>query len=147
MFVRNPLFIATMLGIMFSVFQIPIHRSASNLMDMLSATAGPAALFALGLSLIGHSILGNIYETIWASVLKLIAQPLFTFILATEVFYLSPFWSASVVILSAMPVGSTAYLIGQQYGVAERVSSATVAVSTAGSVVTLTALMIYYGVS
>ena len=41
MFVRNPLFIATVLGIVFSMFELPVPRSADTLMDMLSATAGP----------------------------------------------------------------------------------------------------------
>ncbi len=146
-FLHNPLFLATLAGILFSLFELPIPKSVGALLDMLTAAAAPTALFALGLSLVAYSILGDIYEVAWMTFLKLIVHPVITFFLASEVFHLSPFWAASAVLLTAMPVGSTAYLIAQQYGVAERVSSASIAISTAASVITLTALMIYYGVS
>lgn len=146
-FSRNPLFIATGLGIIFSIFSLPVPKPMENLLGMLAGTAGPTALFALGLSLVGRSMFGNIYEVAWITFLKLIVQPLLTLLIATYVFPMGPFWTASVVLLAAMPVGSTAFVVAQQYGVAVRLSSASVALSTAGSVITLTLLMIHYGIS
>jgi malonate transporter len=144
---RNPLFIATALGIIFSFFSLPIPKPVENLLDMLASTAGPTALFALGLSLVGLSIFGNIKEVVWITFLKLIIQPLLTFLVVTLLLPMSPFWTASAVLLAAMPVGSTAFVVAQQYGVAIQVSSAAVALSTFGSVLTLTLLMIHYGIS
>ncbi len=144
---RNPLFIATALGILFSALALPVPKSVGNLLEMLANTAGPTALFALGLSLVRSSIVGDMIEVGWIVVLKLIAQPLFTWLIATYVILTGPFWTASVILLAAMPVGSTAFVIAQQYGVAAKISSASVALSTIGSVITLTLLMIHFGIS
>ncbi|MGI9372746.1 MAG: AEC family transporter [Hyphomicrobiales bacterium] len=144
---RNPLFIATGLGILFSALAIPVPKSAENLLEMLAGTAGPTALFALGLSLVHSKILGDMLEVTWIVFLKLIVQPVFTWLIATQLFTTGPFWTASVILLAAMPVGSTAFVIAQQYGVAAKISSASVALSTIGSVITLTLLMIYFGIS
>lgn len=147
MFWRNPLFVATILGIVFSIYSIPLPTAVANLLDMMAATVGPTALFALGLSLVGRSIGGELRDVIWLSFLKLVVHPLITFLVVTQLFHISPFWAASAVILAAMPVGPTSFVVAQQYGLAVRVSSATVALTTIGSMFTLTALMIYYGIS
>ncbi|MFQ5567072.1 MAG: AEC family transporter, partial [Paracoccaceae bacterium] len=145
-FVRNPLFLATVLGVAFSYYSIPVPVAAGNLLEMLALTAGPTALFALGLSLVGHPVLGNLREVAWLVALKLVAQPLATWLVIRQFPEIDPFWSMSAVVLAAMPLGSTAYVLAQQYGVAVRVTSATVALSTACSIVTLTALIVLFGV-
>jgi len=147
LFARNPFFIATVLGILFSWFALPVPEPLGNLLDMLALTAGPTALFALGLALVGQPIMGDVTEVSWLTVLKLVVQPAVTFLVVTHVFELAPFWAMSAVLLAAMPCGSTAYVVAQQYGVAIRLASATVAVTTAGSILTLSALMAYYGIS
>ena len=54
----------------------PCHRLVAALRAVIAATVGPAALFALGLSLIDRKLMGNAGEVIWLSTLKLIANPM-----------------------------------------------------------------------
>ena len=52
-------------------FALPLPLPVGNFLDFMAAAAGPAALFALGLSLVGQSLLGNMREVAWVSGLKL----------------------------------------------------------------------------
>jgi len=70
----------------------------------MAAAVAPAALFALGLSLVGHKLIGNVGEVIWFAVLKTVVNPILTFLLVTYVFAMDPLWSQAAVILSAIPV-------------------------------------------
>jgi len=144
-FAKNPFFIATVGGICFSWFALPVPVPAGNMLDMLALTAGPTALFALGLSMVGQPILGDLREVGWLTLLKLVGHPLAAWVLVTRCFEVEPFWASAAVLLAAMPVGSTAFVMAQQYGVGVRLASATVAVTTMGSILTLTALMAVLG--
>ena len=45
---RNPLVISPLLGILFATAALPLPKAASNYLDLMAATVGPAALFSLG---------------------------------------------------------------------------------------------------
>ena len=143
---RNPLVISPLLGILFSTAALPLPKAASNYLDLMAATVGPAALFSLGLSLIDRKLTGNMGEVIWLSTLKAIFNPLLTFALVTYVFAMDPFWSKAAVILSAMPTGANAYVVAQQYNVHVETASSVVVVSTGMSVITISLLLIWLGV-
>ena len=142
----NPLVISPLLGIIFSTAALPLPKAASNYLDLMAATVGPAALFSLGLSLIERKLTGNIGEVIWLSTLKAVFNPLLTFVLVTYVFAMDPFWSKTAIILSAMPTGANAYVVAQQYNVHVDTASSVVVVSTGMSVVTISLLLIWLGV-
>jgi malonate transporter and related proteins len=144
--VRNPLLIAIVLGIGFSVLAIPIPVAIGNFLDLMASAAGPAALFALGLSLVGRSLLGDMAEVSWIVALKLLAQPAITYLLVTHVFDMEPRWADAAVILSALPVGAVAFVIAQQYDLFVRRTSSAIVLSTCLSVVTVSALMIAFGI-
>jgi malonate transporter len=143
---KSPMLMTSVLGAGFAWYAIPLPMSIGRVLDLLASSSGPVALFALGLSLIGHTLLGNLAEIFWISILKVIVQPLLTFLCVTYVFYMEPFWAQSAVILAALPIGSTALVIAHQYDVAVRRASATVALSSIISIATLSALLIYYEV-
>ena len=103
MLVRNPLVISPLLGILFSMIAFPLPKAVSNYLDLMAAAVAPAALFALGLSLVGHKLISNVGEVIWLAVLKTVVNPILTFALVTNVFIMEPLWSQAAVILSAMP--------------------------------------------
>lgn len=138
----NPVILASVAGIGFSVLAIPLPTPLGNLLDLLASSAGPTAIFAMGLSLVGHSILGDLVEIGWQSVLKLVIHPALVWLCVTQVFTLEPFWAAAAIILAALPTGSSIFIVAEQYDVAPRRASATVAVTTAVSVLTLTALFV-----
>jgi len=143
---RHPAVISPLLGILFAMTALPLPKAVSNYLDLTAAAAGPAALFALGLSLIDREVTGNASEVIWLSSLKPIVNPILTFALVTYVFAMDPSWSKAAVILSAMPSGANAYVIAQQYNVHVETVSSAVIVSTGVSVITISLVLIWLGV-
>ena len=125
---------------------LPIPKAIGNYLDLMATAAGPAALFAVGLSLVGRKIVGNIGEVVWLSALKVVINPILAFVLVTYVFLMDAFWSQAAVILSAMPVGTNPYVIAQQYNVHVKTVSPTIVVSTAMSVVVVFFVLVWYGV-
>src|SRR5215510_6318722 len=143
---RNPVVISPVLGIIYSMTGLALPRAVSNYLDLMAAAVGPAALFAVGLSLVGRKIVGNIGEVIWLSIVNAVINPILAFLLVTYVFVMEPLWSEAAVILSAMPVGTNPYVIAQQYNVHVKTVSPTIVVSTAMSMITIFFVLLYYGV-
>jgi predicted permease len=144
--VRNPVVVSPVLGILYSLTALPLPKAVSNYLDLMAAAVGPAALFSVGLSLVGRKLTRNVGEVIWLSVLKTAVNPILTFVMVTYVFVLDAFWSQAAVILSAMPVGTNPYVVAQQYNVHIETVSPTIVVSTAMSVVTVFVALIWFGV-
>jgi len=143
---RNPVVIAPVLGIFYSLTGQPLPKAVGNYLDLMAAAVGPAALFAVGLSLVGRKLVGNIGEVIWLSVLKAVVNPVLTFVLVTYAFVMEPLWAQAAVILSAMPVGTNPYVIAQQYNVHVKTVSPTIVISTVLSVITVFFVLVYYRV-
>lgn len=140
---RNPLMIAPFLGAMYSLSTLAIPKPVGNFLDLMAAAAGPAALFALGLSLFGRKLLGDVKEVAWLTVLKLIVHPAMTYLLAMYVFEMEPAWSKSVVILAALPAGALVFVVAQQYDVYVKRASSAIVATTALSVLTVSFLLIW----
>jgi malonate transporter and related proteins len=138
--------ISPLLGILFSMTTFPLPKAVGNYLDLMAAAVAPAALFALGLSLVGHKLIGNAAEVVWLAALKTIVNPILTFALVDNVFAMEPLWSQAAVILSAMPTAANAYVIAQQYNVHFKIVSAAIVVSTGMSVVTIFFLLVWFGV-
>lgn len=144
--VRNPLLVAPFLGIAVAGSGLALPKPASNYLDLLAAAAGPAALFALGLSLVGRRLAGNASEIAWLTGLKLLVHPAATWLLVTYVFTLDRQWATAAVVLAALPVGALVFVVAQQYDVYVERASAAVVATTALSVVTVSLLLILLGV-
>ena len=140
---RNPLLIAPLMGALVSLSTLPIPKPIGNFLDLMAAAAGPAALFALGLSLFGRKLLGDVAEVAWLTALKLLVHPMMTYVLATYIFALEPIWAKSAVILSALPVGALVFVVAQQYDVYVQRASSAIVVTTALSVLTISMLLIW----
>ncbi len=139
----NPLLLSLLLGIVFSGLALPLPKAIGNFLDLMSAAAGPGALFALGLSLVDRKLMGGAVEALWLVVLKLAIYPLLAFILVAKVFALDPLWGQAVVVLSAMPIGAGAFIVAQQYNVHVPQVSTAIVLSTAISVFTISFLLIW----
>ena len=146
MLMKRPMLVVSVLGVVFSAYSIPLPISNGYLLDLLASSSGPVALFATGLSLIGHSLLEDLVEIFWFSILKVIVQPVFTFIRVTYIFEMDAFWGQSALILASLPIRSLAFVVAQQYDLAVRRASATVVLSSIFSIATLSALLMYYEV-
>lgn len=139
---RNPLIVASLLGIAWSALGLPLWAPLDRFCGILGAAASPCALFAIGLFLVGKPVGHGAAETAAIVALKLLVQPLLTGWLALHVLQAEPLWAAVAVLMAALPTGANAFVLAQRYGVyVERVSTATLA-STALAVLTLSLLFL-----
>ncbi|TWA84978.1 hypothetical protein FBZ83_104247 [Azospirillum brasilense] len=144
--VKNPLIISTALGLAWSVFLsgVPVPRPIAIYCDLMGASAGPCALFAIGLFLATQSLKANLMEAGWISACKLVVQPALAWFLIQTLFPLDPFWAGSAIILAGLPTGALTFVVASQYRVYVERTSAAILMSTIASVVTLSFLLATY---
>ncbi|WP_207455202.1 AEC family transporter [Azospirillum sp. SYSU D00513] len=144
--VRNPLIIATALGLLWSVLLtgVPVPRPVATYCELMGAASGPCALFAIGLFLATRQIRAPAGEIAWITALKLLVQPALTWALIATLFPMDPFWTAGALILAALPTGGLTFVVAQQYQTYVERTSAAILVSTVLSMVTLSGLLALY---
>lgn len=145
----NPLIVAPIVGLAWSALHLPIPAPLASFGDLLGASAGPCALFAIGLFLASRSLgalMGGrkAIEISWLVAVKLVLQPLLTWVLGLYL-GLEPFWLASAVILAALPTGALTFVVASNYGVYVERASAVILASTVASVLTLSVVMVSFG--
>lgn len=146
--VTSPLTISVILGISVAVLGIPLPTAISTLSELLSNASGATALFAIGLGLVGQfsNTKKNTFngsEIAIIVILKLLFQPLITFILMMYVFNIEPLWMMVSLVMSALPVGAGVAVFAQKY---EKMTSQTllaIFISILLSIITLSILFIF----
>lgn len=138
--VKNPMIVAMSLGLLWAGFQLPIPAPMNDFLTILGGAATPGALFAIGASLASKST-ERIEIAGWLSFCKLVLHPIAVAIYALYIFNVEPFGAAMIIACAAMPVAGNIYMLAQHYGVAPQRVSTAILVSTAISVVTLTAVI------
>lgn len=142
--VRSPLVLSAVGGLAWSSTGWPLPTPVENFCTTIGAAASPAALFSMGLFLVGRKVTAGLGEVSWLVLLKLVVNPLFAWWLAANMFPLAPVWVASAVILSALPTGALVFVLAQKYNVYLQRSTSVILISTLLSVVTVSAAMVYY---
>ena len=138
--VKNPMVVAMSLGLIWSGFNIPIPEPMNDFLAILGGAATPGALFAIGASLASKSA-ERLPIAGWLSLCKLVLHPAAVAISALLIFEVDPFGAAMIIACAAMPVAGNIYMLAQHYGVAPQRVSAAILVSTALSIVSLTAVI------
>ena len=139
----RPPIIAVVAGLGVSASGIAVPVSVTSFFALLGGAFVPCALFAAGLFIAGCSIRGASTEISWLVGAKLILHPLITWWLAFHVFELSSLYAKVAVIQAALPSGVPVFVLAQQYQTFVTRSSAVIAISTAASVVTVSALFVF----
>ena len=142
--IRSPLLAACAVGMAISAVGLSLPGTAMRFLDLLGAAAGPCALFAMGLFLVGQSVRRGAGEVGWLTFLKLIVHPLSTWFIAVYILPLDPLEEAVAVLMATLPTGGLMFVLAQKYGVYIQRSTATILVSTVLSVVTVSLALQYY---
>ncbi len=143
---KSPLVMSAVAGLLYSYSGFPVPAPVETFCDLLGASAGPAALFAIGLFMVGKSFTAGMGEVGWVVTLKLLVQPLITWWLAYEVLDMDSLWAQTAVIQAALPTGALTFVLAQRYGTYVQRATAVIMISTVASVITLSALFLYLGV-
>ncbi|MEP3345078.1 MAG: AEC family transporter [Litoreibacter sp.] len=134
--IKNPMIVSIVLGFLWSAFKAPIPQPLNDFLSTLGGAATPGALFAIGASLASKSA-ERMEVAIWLSFSKLILHPAAVAVSALWLFTVDTY-SASVMIAAAsLPVAGNVYMIAQHYGVAPARVSASILISTAVSVLSV----------
>lgn len=116
---------------------LPVERFAS----LLAAAAGPCALFAIGLFVSQLSIREGFRASWPTSALKLVLHPALMAALAYSLLAVDPLWAKVAVVCASLPLGATAFVLAQRYRILEAETSTGAVLSTAASVLTVSAVM------
>ena len=143
---RNPLFLSAIAGLLWAASAQPLPEPVKNFMDILGAAAGPCALFAIGLFMVGKPLRAGLGEVLWICVLKLVALPLLVAWLAFFVFDLDPLWAKSAVIQAALPTGALIFVLASTYEVYVQRATSVILLSTVLSVISLSVLFVILGI-
>jgi predicted permease len=143
---KNTVVMSLLAGIVFGFTGVQLPDPVKNFLSLLGNAAGPVALFSIGLSLVGKNINVKRAELMWIAGVKLFIHPLATWFMVSFLITMERAWANAAVILAAMPIGALVYVFAQQYKIYVGEVSAAIVVTTAGSVVTLSAFFFILGI-
>ncbi|MEM1234549.1 MAG: AEC family transporter [Pseudomonadota bacterium] len=134
--VSNPMIVSISLGLIWAATGLPIPGPLNETVDILGSAATPGALFAIGASLATKAV-SKIAVTSYLSFFKLVLHPLAVAYAALVMFEVEPYAAGVMIAASALPVAGNVFILAQHYGVAPERVSASILMSTAISVVTV----------
>ncbi len=136
----NPMIVAIVLGLTWSSTGIPLPTPVMEFVSTLGAAATPGALFAIGASLASKSA-ERMQVAGWLSFCKLVLHPAFVALAALVLFPVEPYAASVMIAASSLPVAGNIYILAQHYGVAPQRVSASILISTAVSILTVSAVI------
>ena len=134
--VKNPMIVAISLGLIVSSLNVPIPVPVNEFLTLLGAAATPGALFAIGASLASKSA-ERVSVAGWLSFSKLVLHPAAIAISALLIFDVEAYAAGVMIAAAALPVAGNVFILAQHYGVAPARVSASILISTAVSIVTV----------
>lgn len=145
--VRNPLPLSIAFGIAASWIGLPVPVPVEKWIDLLGAAAAPCALFAIGLFLSDKSVKSGLAEAGLATLIKLLLQPLLAALILPAFIDIRSIPGQVALLMAALPTAANAFVLAKQFDVSVEQNTAAVLVSTAFSVITVSALLVWLRVS
>jgi len=151
---RNPLPLSIVAGIVWSGLALPLPTPVEKWLDLLGAAASPCALFAIGLFLsdkpvsdTGPSVRHGLAEAGLATLIKLLVQPLLAAVVLPGFIDLKSVAGQAALVMASLPTAANAFVLAKQFGIQVEQNTASVLLSTAFSVLTVSALLVWLRVS
>jgi len=140
---RNPLPLSIAIGLAWSALGLPMPTPVERWIDLLGAAAAPCALFAIGLFLSDKSVRSGLVEAGLVTVIKLVLQPLTALAVLPLFVDVRSVPGQVALLMAATPTAANAFVLAKQFDVSVEQNSAAVLLSTAFSVVTVSALLVW----
>lgn len=131
-------------GVIWNFTGLGLAAPVDRFLDLLGSAAIPVALIAVGGRLAFIRWRGALGPALLTSSFKLVVMPMLVFTLAHFVFALSPLFTATITLLSAMPTGVFTAVFATQYQTAESTASSAIVVSTLLSALTIAAWLSFF---
>jgi predicted permease len=136
----NPMIVSMSLGLLWGSTGFPVPGPINDFLAILGAAATPGALFAIGASLAGRSA-ERVEVAVWLSFAKLVLHPLAVGFAALVLFKVEPQAAGVMIAAAALPVAGNVYILAAHYGIAPQRVSASILISTAVSIVTVSGVI------
>lgn len=128
--ISNPMIIGIFGGLFVRLSGLEIPSVADRVIGSLAGVAGPLALFAMGVSLRGYGIRGQMQQALTTVSLKLVLMPAVA--LVTALLLDVPELQAKVAVAAAsLPAGVNSWLIANRLGTGQRLASTSMTLGTA----------------
>ncbi|WP_114391153.1 AEC family transporter [Notoacmeibacter marinus] len=137
----HPFILATIVGVGAAALEATPPLAVERLLDYLANAAAPCALFVMGVTLALRPLRRVPVELSLIVPLKLVVHPLLCWVVLSAMGNFDPVWIQSAILLAALPTATNVFVLAQQYNVWAERASASVLVTTAASVVTVTAIL------
>jgi malonate transporter len=142
--IANPLLTSVLAGAAWALTGWDIPGPLDTFTRLLAGAAAPVALFALGATLAQFPVRGAARDIATIAVLKMVVHPALVWLLAHELFGLTPTETAVAMIIAALPSGVNPFILAQRYGVYVQRAASSVVVTTALAVVTAALLLAWF---
>jgi malonate transporter and related proteins len=142
-FLKNAIIVGILAGGAWRLSGLTIPPLVDEVLADLAGTAGPVALFALGMSLKRFGLRGNLRLASALAGLSLVVMPAVVWLIAAPL--LSPLWFKVAVLTAAAPSGVNAYLFAANVGAGEKLAASATLLGTLLSVVSLSAWLVILG--
>lgn len=146
---KNPLTLAVMAGMVFSILRLPLPNVLASFAEFLAAAAGPTALFALGLGLsrirVSKQKLAQKTTLIVPVVFfKIALQPIVTWLFLMLVGNDIDIWFATAVVMAAQPIGAGAYVFASKHEYFVEESSMAIILSLLPTLLSITLILHFF---
>jgi predicted permease len=140
----HPVPLPIIAGLLFAQTGFTIPAVVDKPLELLATAFGPLALVLVGVTLANTRVGEHWRQALALAGVKNLLHPLLVFGLC-RLLGVSGVPMAVMVVASALPIGANVFLFSQRYKVAEELITASVVVSTALALVTLTVVLILVG--
>lgn len=141
---KNPIIIAVFFGIAASAFHAQFPSPLENFLSLVSKSASPIALFAIGMFLAQKFVASEKGYIFMLCFLNLIALPLITLGIG-QLFGLSGVPLKVSFLQAAMPLAVTNFVIAQKYKLYENAVASAIVISTVCSILTIGVAIFFLG--
>ena len=120
-FLKNPMIIAMIIGLIVGISNIPVHDGLLTYAKFTGAAAAPASMFALGVVLSGAALAKFDGPATTITAMKLFLHPLLLFAACLVFLPLElsngDIWAKTMIFAAAGPTGAMPFVIALQHGV------------------------------
>ncbi len=137
---KNPMIVSIVSGLAWSGTGWAVPGPVNEFLTILGAAATPGALFAIGASLAGKSA-ERMSVAGWLTFCKLVLHPAAVAVAVLFLFDVPNYNAGVMIAAAALPVAGNVYILAQHYEVAPQRVSAAILISTAISILTVSAVI------
>ena len=143
-FFKNPILLGVLIGFICVIFDFKINLVLFKFLNILSYSATPTALFAIGINLYNKIENNSLKEVTIITIFKLIIHPLLIFL----IFYFFPsdiptLWIKVAILCTALPVAGNVFAMSIYYDSYIKITSSSILVTSILSTLTVPVILYF----